>query len=178
MIIGRALYGLKFSGATFIALLADPLHDLGYTPSLADQDVWICPAVKANGFEYCDLILCYVDAVLIISHDTMKTMNGIRANLTLKVEKVEKPDIYLGESLEKMVTADGVECWTMSPEKYCKAVVENVEKTLNDNGRRLPTKCRAPLKSGYRIELDTTAELKAEGVQRYQELIRIFRWEI
>ena len=151
MIIVRALYGLKSSGAAFRALLAETLHDLGYTPLLADQDVWLRPEVKENGFEYYEVILCYVDNVLSISHDLMKTMNGIRANFILKYDKVEKPDIYLGALLEKMATADGVECWTMSPEKYCKAAVENVENTLNDHGRKFSTNCRAPLKSCYRI---------------------------
>ena len=178
MIIVRALYGLKSSGAAFRALLAETLHDLGYTPSLADQDVWLRPEVKENGFEYYEVILCYVDDVLSISHDPMKTMNGIRANFTPKDDKVEKPDIYLGALLDNMATADGVECWKMSPEKYCKSAVKNVEKTLNDHGRIFPTKCRAPLKYGYGTELDTTAELKAEGAQQYQELIGILRWLI
>ena len=123
---------------------------------LADQDVWICSALKANGFPYYELILCYVNDVLSISHDPMKTMNGIRANFTLKDDKMEKPDIYLGASLEKMATANGVECSTMSLEKYCKSAVENAEKTLNDHGQILHKKCKAPLKSGYRPELDTT----------------------
>ena len=152
----RALYDLKSSGAAFRALLAKTLHDIGYTPSLSNQDVWLLPAVKANGFEYYEVILCYVDDVLSISHDLMKTMNGIRANFTLKGDKVEKPNIYLGASLEKMATANGVECSTMSLEKYCKSAVENAEKTLNDHGQILHKKCKAPLKSGYRPELDTT----------------------
>jgi len=35
-----------------------------------------------------------------------------------------------------------------------------------------------PLSSGYRPEMDCTAELKAEGVQRYQEIIGQLRWAI
>ena len=109
--------------------------------------------------------------MLTVSHNPMKTMNVIRANFTLKYDKVEKPDIYLGTSLDKMSTADGVECWTMSPEKYCKAYVQNVKKLMNDHGQRLPSKCRAPLKPGNRLDLDTSPELKSDGVQSYQELI-------
>ena len=156
MLVVRALYGLKSSGAAFRSLLAETLYDLGYTPSKADPDVWMRPAIKANGFKYYELVLCYVDDVLAISHDPMKTMNGVRRSFTLKGNKVEEPETYLGASLAKMATADGVECWTMSSEKYCKAAVHNVESTLNAHGRRLPSKCRAPLKLGYRPELDTT----------------------
>jgi hypothetical protein len=58
MIIVRALYGLKSSGAAFRALLAEALYDTGYGPSKADPDVWIRPAVKPDGFEYYEYVLC------------------------------------------------------------------------------------------------------------------------
>jgi hypothetical protein len=41
MIITRALYGLKSSGAAFRALCAETLRDAGYEPTKADPDVWI-----------------------------------------------------------------------------------------------------------------------------------------
>ena len=116
--------------------------------------------------------------MLPVSHDTMKTMNGIRANFTLKYDKVEKPDIYLGTSLDKMSTDDRVECWTMLPEKYCKAAVQKVKKVLKDHVRRLTSKCRETLKPGYRPELDRSPELKADGVQYYQELIGMLLWAV
>ena len=59
----------------------------------------------------------------------------------------------------------------MSSDKYCKSVVDNVEKMLNDKGKRLPNKCVTPLKSGYRPEEDVSQELGADGLQAYQELI-------
>ena len=77
MIVVRALYGLKSSGAAFRALLAETLYDIGYNPSKADPDVWIRPSVKPDGFEYYKMILCYVDDVLSILHDATKTMKGI-----------------------------------------------------------------------------------------------------
>jgi hypothetical protein len=52
MIIKKALYGLKSSGAAFRAHLAATLYDLGYKPTKADPDVWIQPASKPNGFKY------------------------------------------------------------------------------------------------------------------------------
>ena len=76
MIIVRALYGLKSSGAAFRALLAESLHDLGYKPSLADPDVYMRPAVKSNRFKYYEYVLTYVDDVLCISDNPMQTMRG------------------------------------------------------------------------------------------------------
>ena len=52
MIVVRALYGLKSSGAPFRSLLSKTLYDIRYTPSKADPDVWLRPASKPDGFEY------------------------------------------------------------------------------------------------------------------------------
>ena len=41
MLVVRALYGLKSSGAAFRAFLAETLASLKYTPSFADPDVWL-----------------------------------------------------------------------------------------------------------------------------------------
>ena len=73
------------------------------------------------------MILCYVDDVLSISHDAMKTMKGIQHKFKLKDDKITKPNNYLRIGLSKMVTVNGSECWSMSPENYCKAAVLNVE---------------------------------------------------
>ena len=48
----KALYGLKSSGATFWAHLADTLYDISFISTKADPDVWICLAVKPDGAEY------------------------------------------------------------------------------------------------------------------------------
>ena len=79
MIVQMALYGLKLSGAAFRAKLSGVLHDIGYTPSEADTDVWLRPAVKPDGAEYCEMVLCYIDDVLAISNMPMRTMDGIRS---------------------------------------------------------------------------------------------------
>ena len=99
MLVVRALYGLKSSGAAFRALLAKTLHEIGYQPTKADPDVWIRKAVKPKRFEYYELVLCYVNDVLLISHKAMETMDGIRTKFTLKGDKVEEPDLYLGVQL-------------------------------------------------------------------------------
>jgi hypothetical protein len=78
MIVKMALYGLKSSGAAFRAKLAGLLHDIGYKPSDADPDVWLRPAVKPDGTEYYEMVLCYVDDVLAIGSNPMRTIDGIR----------------------------------------------------------------------------------------------------
>jgi len=178
MIVTRALYGLKSSGAAFRALLAEVLWDMGYRPSKADPDVYMRPAVKSDGTTYWEYILCYVDDVLAISAKPESTMKGVQAKFKLKDDKIEEPQVYLGASLSKMTNQDNDECWAMSSDTYCQAAVKNVEDVLAKDNLRLPTKCVCPLTNGYRPETDVTQELKADGVQYYQELIGVLRWAV
>jgi hypothetical protein len=174
-IVKKTLYGLKSSGAAFRSLLADTLMDTGYRPTTkADPDVWLRPAVKPNGFEYYEMVLCYVDDILAMSHDPHATLIALTSVFRLKDDKIEKLEIYLGAQLGKLVV-DEVECWTMSAEKYVHASVKNVEESLAKRGLRLPGKCYTPLSSDYRPELETSAELKSDGIQMYQELIGVLR---
>ena len=176
-LVKKALYGLKSAGAAFRALLAETLYDIGYVPTKADPDVWLRPATKANGFEYYEIVLCYVDDVLSVSDDPLTTLQGLQSTFKLKDDKIEEPEMYLGSQLGKM-HVEGLECWTMSAEKYVTASVKNVEEALAKKGLRLPTKCYTPLATDYRPELETSAELKADGVQYYQELIGVLRWAV
>ena len=57
------------------------------------------------------MVLYYVDDVLAISETPIKTIEGIKAVFKLKGDKAEVPDIYLGESIQKVETMDGTECW-------------------------------------------------------------------
>ena len=177
MIVKKALYGLKGSGAAFRAHLAEKLHDIGFITTLADQDVWRHQAVKPDGFEYYEYILCFTDDQLAISHDAEKVLKCVQDTFKFKDHKIDKPDDYPGAQLDKM-SVDGFEGWTLSSEKYVKAAIKNIEKTLAESNQRLPTKCRTPLSSGYRPELDTSPELKTEGLQIYQKLISILHWAV
>ena len=178
MVVVRALYGLKSSGAAFRAFLGETIHDMGFRPSLADPDVWMRAAVKPDGFKYWEYVLTYVDDLLAISHDPKSIMKSIQKNFKLKDDKMEVPETYLGAELSHLDNVQGDPCWAMSSDKYCKALVANVEESLNKKGLRLPSKCITPLQHGYKPELDTTAELKSDGIQRYQEIIGSLRWAV
>ena len=164
MIIWKALYSLKSSGAAFRAHLAETLHDIGFKPMKADPDVWIHPVVKPGGAEYYEYIMCYVDDILSISHDAKSILQSLQGQFKLKGDKIEPPDMYLGAQLGTM-QVEGNEGWFMSSEKYVKSAIQNIEETLQKMGQRLPSKCKMPLAYGYRPELDVTPELKADGLQ-------------
>jgi hypothetical protein len=176
-LVKKDLYGLKSAGAAFRALLAQTLYDIGYVPTKADPDVWLRPAVKADGFAYHEVVLRYVDDVLSVSAEPLSTLQGLQAVFKLKDDKVEEPSTYLGAQLGTMVV-DGVECWTMLAEMHVVASAHNVEGALAKKGLRLPTKCYTPMATDYRFELNTTDTLKSDGTQYYQELIGILRWAV
>ena len=177
VIIKKALYGPKSSGAAFRAHLAETLHDIGFKPMKADPNVWIHPTVKPDGSEYYEYIMCYVDDILSVSHDAKSILQSLQGQFKLKGDKIEPPDMYLGTQLGTM-QVKGNKGWFMSSEKYVKSAIQNIEETLQKMGQRLPSKCKTPLAYGYHPELDVTPELMADGLHRYQELIGILRWAV
>ena len=140
--------------------------------------MWTRPATKPSGFKYYEYVLCYVDDVLSLSHDLMKTMRGIQSSFKLKDDKIEPPSDYLGAVLEKMTMTVGTKCWTQSSDKYIAASLENMESVLAKKGNKLPTKCVTPFSSGYEPEQAITPELGIEGHRYYQELIGVLRWAV
>ena len=57
MLVRKALYGSKSSGASFRAFLAENYYAMGYRMSYANPDLWLRPAVKLDGFKYYEYIL-------------------------------------------------------------------------------------------------------------------------
>jgi Reverse transcriptase (RNA-dependent DNA polymerase) len=177
MLIVRALYGLKSSGAAFRSMLADHLHDMSFRSSRGDPDVWYRPAIKPDGTEYYEYILVYVDDIFAISNNPKQAMDQIQELFKFKNDEVKTPDMYLGAKLEKRLI-NGVVCWTMSSLQYVSAAIDNVEKKLQDQGRKLPTKCGTPMSHKYRPEEDISDELEGTEVTYYQELIGVLRWSV
>ena len=75
MIIDRALHGLKSSGASWAAMIAQTMSELDYHSSSADPVVWIRQAVRTDGTEDYQYCLIYVDDILCTSEKPMVTMN-------------------------------------------------------------------------------------------------------
>ena len=48
------------------------------------------------------MLLCYVDDVLAISNMPMIKMDGIRSVFKLRDDKLEVPDVYLGDMLSQV----------------------------------------------------------------------------
>jgi hypothetical protein len=176
MIIKKALYGLKSSGAAWRALFATTLTDLGYMSTKADPDVWIRAQVKPDGFEYYEMVLVYVDDIMVLSHEPKQTMDAIASLYRLKEDSIGEPKMYLGANISKYQLPDGRECWSMTGRDYVKNAVKNVESTLEKEGMKLRSKADRPMPSGYRPEVDVSDELTPDLVTRYQGLIGVLHW--
>ena len=178
MIIKMALYGLKSSGAAFRSKLASVIWDMGYRPTQGDPDVWIRPAIDNHGVEYYEMILCYVDDVLSISHDPGNAIAGIQRIFKLKGNKAETPSMYLGCSLAMKKTNDGVRCWSISSNEYIKQAITIVENKLKEKNKVIPKRCSTPLSYNYHPSEDQTPELDVNDIQTYQEFIGMLRWAV
>ena len=177
LIVEKALYGLKSSGAAFRAFLAETFDRMGFTSSVADPDVWLRPATKADGEQYYEYIVCYVDDVLSISADAQSLMKDIQKDFKFKKDKVEPPQMYLGARLEKK-QLNGKEVWTMCSKDYVKLAISNIEGRLKNKRMKLPSKAITPMDSSYIPELDDTPELDSGNITFYQEIIGMLRWAI
>ena len=139
MLIRKLFMGSRALAQLFRAHLANTLHDNGFILSKSDPDMWPHPAVKPDGQAYYEYILCYVDDILAISHMVTQVLEDLQVVFKLKDDKIAPPEIYLRVQLEKMTvgTHDG---WALSSDKYIKAALDTVEKSLADAGKHLPSK--------------------------------------
>ena len=96
-LIHRALYGGKTAGRDFRNHLRACMWHLGFMSCPADPDVWMRPALKADGSEYYEYILLYTDDTLCISENPEKVLRTeIGRYFTLKEDSIGPPKLYLG----------------------------------------------------------------------------------
>ena len=178
----RALYGLKSSGASWRNMLQETIQtEMGFTPTQADPDVYRRRSAKPDGFEYWELLLVYVDDILIISHEPKVHLNRLNQFYEFNMASVGTPERYLGTDIGRCTMpndATGAEYWSMSSHSYVRNAVQNVKLLLNEEGRGLKSTAKTPFTTTYRPELDTTDELNDELSSRYSQLIGVLRWAV
>jgi hypothetical protein len=123
--------------------------------------------------EYWELLLVYVDDILIISHEPHVHLEKLR-HFTMST--AGKPKRYLGANIRKVTIPGndtGLEYWSMSSHSYVKNAVENVKELLCPEGYTLKTTAKTPFPSNYRPEMDTSNELNVDLSSRYAQLIGV-----
>ena len=165
LVIIKALYGLKTSGARWHQTFAESLRALGFRPSTADYDMWI-----RNNETHYEYITVIVDDLLIASKDPKGITEELK-DLGYELKSVGTPEYYNGADIKYDTDND---CWTLSSETYIKTVCERIEKLLEvklrNNG--------SPLVVGDHPEQDETEELYGKDITMYQMLIGCAQWAV
>lgn len=163
------------------------LKELGFESTRVDQDVYRRKSFytdsNGNQVAYYELLLVYVDDVLLVSKDPKSVMDKIGARFRLK-DGWAKPDQYLGAEIFEHHFENGDKAWGFSSKKYITNVVTQVKTmVIESDGRRLKgshhsKKNHGALPVDYKPELDDTRELKGEKISRYQQIIGMLRWGV
>jgi hypothetical protein len=120
--------------------------------------------------------LIFVDNVLAISCDARAILEEVQRTFKLKNDRIEPPEFYLGAKLHAK-QINGIKYWTTTSQDYVKAAVKNIEESVKNTRRRLPTSnVDTPMHTSYSPEMDVTEDLNEMDVTFYQELIGILRW--
>jgi hypothetical protein len=109
----------------------------------------------------------------------MQALREIDFYFKMKETSMGDPDLYLGAKVRQVVMPNGVYSWMLSPAKYIKEAVKNVEQYIQKRyGKQLPKKASAPFPRDYDPELDVSPELCGEDVSYYQSQIGTLRWMV
>ena len=167
MIIVKALYGLRTSGARFHDKFAETLSAMGFIPCAADQDVWMRDA--GDCYEY---ICVYVDDLLAIMKDPTKFFNDLTEKHNYDLKGVGDPDYHLGASF----TRDKDGTLALDATRYVKKLVESFKKMFGEDPPKQGVSC--PIEPKSHPELDESPLLGAEGVKQYQSIIGALLWAV
>ena len=172
----QALYGLKSASAIFCAQLADCTMFLGYKPYCTDPDLWMKLITRSDSHEnYYSYILCHVDDILVILHDSMSLLEKLDKYFKLKDNSVGDPAMYLGTKLRKVPLENEIMAWDTSPSMCVQESVKNCKKFLGDdfNGKYLlPKPAENSFVYRYEPENDMAKTLAAPEASYFQSIIR------
>ena len=171
LIIYKSLYGLKSSAARFHEHLSETLRKLGYTPSLAYNDLWM----KKVGDHY-EYIARYVDDVISFSKNPMKVIEELKKIYVMK--SVGTPEYYLGGNVVQLSEEwehEGVTT-SLSAETYINNVVPKLEKMVGKEFNK--SRWKAPFCENYHAELDQTELCTPLLASKYRSLIGSANWVV
>ena len=166
LVIDKALYGLRTSGASWHAKFAATLRELGFTPTYADPDVWIRDA----GDVYEHVVVC-VDDVFAALKDPKTFYSRLQSDpWNCKLKNVEEPKCHLGGDFFR--DKDGNHCY--GAKTYVKRLMDNYRLAFGE----LPTEYHAPMDKDDKPELDDTPLCGPKDIQHFQSFIGAAQWMI
>jgi hypothetical protein len=167
MVIYKAQYGLKSSGKRWHDRLHDVLRSMGFTPSKAEEDIWMRDC--GDHYEY---IAVYVDDLLIASKNPQGIIDQLEAKPhQFKLKGTGPVTYHLGNDYVR--EEDGT--LRVGPCKYIEKMVATYERMY---GKKPSMKASSPLERNDHPELDDSPIVDDDGIRQYQSLIGILQWAI
>jgi len=166
LVIYKALYGLRSSGARWHERFADCLREMGYTPCKAEPDIWMRP----NGDVY-EYIAVYVDDLAIAAKQPKELTDTLTEVYKFKLKGTGPISFHLG--MDFFRDEDGVLCF--APKKYIKRMEDSY---LQMFGSKPLQNMMSPLEPNDHPELDESELLEPEDVQKYQSMVGQMQWAI
>jgi hypothetical protein len=164
IIVVKALYGLRTSGARFHKKFADTLKDMGFYPSFADPDVWMKHCI--THYEY---VCVYVNDLAVMMKCPADFFRGLKER-KYELKGVGEITYHLGGDFYR--DPDGTLVW--GARTYVKRILNQSEAIFGNP----PKKYTSPINKADHPELDTTAFCSPDDTQHYQSLIGAFQWAI
>jgi hypothetical protein len=163
LVIYKALYGLRTSGARFHERFADTLRSMGFVQCKNEQDLWMRDA--ESHYEY---VCVYVDDLLAIMKEPEKFFKELTKVHGYKLKGVGEPEYHLGGNYFR--DPDGTLVW--GAQKYISKLLENYERAYGE----LPPKYRSPMDKEAHPELDESPLMGPDDVKKYQSHIGALQW--
>ena len=166
LVIHKALYGLRSSGARWHDRFADCLRDQGFQPCKAEPDIWMRPR---NGvYEY---VAVYVDDLAITMKDPQEFISVLENKYKFKLKGTGPIDVHLGMTFHR--DQEGDLC--ISSTKFIDKLIGSYEKLFGEKPKQ---NVSSPLEKGDHPELDTSELLDSKGITAYQSLIGSLQWAV
>lgn len=180
LVLVAAVYGLKSSGKRWHDCLADVMRDMGFTPCLAEPDIWMreCKAdgEVASGKEtsteghFYEYVAVYTDDLTIASKKPKAITDALEKVYKFKLKGTAPLNFLLGCDYYR--DSNGVLC--QHPKKF----IEKMEDTYVNLFGEKPRHVTSPLEKGDHPECDTSEFLGEREIKIYQSMIGSAQWII
>ena len=167
LIIVKALYGLRTSGARWHDRFADCLRKMGFVPSRAEPEIWM-RLNEDNIYEY---IAVYVDDLAIAAKDPLSITNALINVHKFKLKGTGTISYHLG--MDFVRDNDGTLSFT--PVRYINKICESFYRLF---GHKPTQNVKSPVEKNDHPELDTSELLDEEDIQKYQSMIGALQWVV
>jgi hypothetical protein len=166
LLIHKALYGLRSSGARWHEHFASTLCNLGFTPCKADPGVWM----KNCGTHY-KYICIYVDNLAIAMRNPQEFIDVLINDCCYKLKGVGPMEYHRGADIYR--DNDGTLCFG-AKSFILRLLLRTYESIFGEQ----PKEYSSPLDPNDHPELDTSDELPELDIKRFQSLIGALEWAI